>query len=380
MRVVLVNVNSFGGNFSYSLALAKAYSEKKEVESCTLIVPKNTYIQNISEKVFWKPILCNDQPTIQNKWLRRFHFVYRALIGPMKLWWYLLMLPRSVVVFNDYEQATTLFWVPFFLILKRKHSLGVILHDPDRDAYMRWKPLSVLTMKCFMRIPHVAFYHEYLPSKSYYRISIPFVNVPHGVYLHGLYDKKLFDDILFWKGNASLWVIPGNIREEKNYLAIIRALKKHPNSKLLIAGKLSSSRVNIDLYKTEAVKEMVSERIMWIEKFLSEEEFQSVIKVSDIVLLYYKDSFVSQSGILNIIAPHKKRLLTSKINSALSNMVAKYSLGVRAELNDEKLSSALAQLENEDNNNKTNNWDTYMNENSWKAHVEIALGFFNKKI
>lgn len=376
MKIVLVNVNSFGGNYSYSLALAKAYSNDIRVESCTLVVPENALKEDISNKVSWELLGCNDQPSIENKWFRKIHYIYRAIVGPIKIWWYLLNLPKSIVIFNDYEQFSAPFWVPLYLILKTKHSFGIILHDPDRDAYMKWRPLSVWTMKCVMSLPQVAFYHEYLPNKSYYHKSIPFISIPHGIYHNESFDVNLYNQLFNWKGDQILWCIPGNIRDEKNYLMIIQALKNHPESKLLIAGKPSSSKVDVELYKTESKKVGVENQILWVEKFLTEAELQSVVKVSDLILLYYKESFVSQSGILNLIAPHKKKVLTSKINSALSHTVAKNDIGLCVGLDASELEYALRVLEKEDSTLRHKNWDNYMKEHSWDSHVKLVLDSF----
>jgi hypothetical protein len=79
--------------------------------------------------------------------------------------------------------------------------------------------------------------------------------------------------------------------------------------------------------KELATKWGVNQQILWIEKYLTEEEMTAALQSADIVLLYYAASFHAQSGILNQVAPLKIPVITGKLENALTQTVEQYNLG-----------------------------------------------------
>jgi hypothetical protein len=377
MNIVIYNTNSFGGNYEYSKQIAAAYIENKEVNSCEVIVPQNS---NGDTQPYLKKKLLPDIPRTSNKLLKKIYFLYRSLVNPFKFYSYLKSLPRSVIIFNDFDQYTSVFWAPFFRGLRSKHIFSVILHDPDRDNYFPAKSLSEFSMAQVMSVIHIAFYHELLPDKPYYQNSKALkVKVPHGIYTHAGYNQKFYDELISKKGGDKLISILGNIRDEKNYEMVIKCLPQIQHTKLLVAGKASSSNVPIAHYKKLITDTGVSDRVLWEERFMTDDEFQSAIKASDVVLLYYKDTFTSQSGVLNLIAPHKKYVIVSDVPSALRETVNKFFIGKVVKLEDSAFAQSLNELINTvDLKVVDGAWNKYLEYASWHNHVAIAVGTFKE--
>ena len=370
MNVIILNTNSFGGNYEYSRCLAEAYAANKEVHSCAVLIPSNA-LQPAND--IFKKELISDIPRIKNKLYRKFYFLYRSFINPLKTFFFLRKQPASIVVFNDYEQITSLLWVPLFRSLKKKHEFLVILHDPDRDHYLPVKTLSVLTMKKVMSIMDLALYHEVLPDKIYYRLPIPKINVPHGIYDFKEQDYSFLEKLKKEKGTDRLLGMLGNIRDEKNYKLVIESLPDLPGTKLLIAGEQASSDVPVKEYKERIEELNLQDRIIWMQKRLTDEELQAAISICDVILLYYKKSFASQSGILNLIALHKKTVIVSDTPSALTETVRKFGLGKIIPEESSEFVSAIHTVFNTNMLNLDQQWSVYISYASWENHVQTVI-------
>jgi len=380
MRVIVYNSSSFGGCFDYGKALVQAYKQHQEVEVVKWLVPQNAVADGIDS--VQKPFL-SDVLDSQSKWKKQLHFLYRVVVNPIILFFFLIKEKPSRVIFNDFEQLTAFFWVPLFRIfLKGKHRFCIILHDPDRDAYPPSLWFSRFSMKKIIGLMDVAIYHDFLPQKVYYEgfSQCSFVDLPHGFFTMPKPDPELFKGLSPYQNQGStIMAILGNIREEKNYHLAIEALSSLPDHRLIIAGKAANARVNIQHYRDLAVKFKVEDRVIWIEKFLTEEELSAVIEISDVILLNYSVSFTSQSGILNIVAPFRKELIVSDGPSSLASVVRKFGVGELVE--PESLHSLIHGLKNLESKELENriHWEEYLAYASWENHVEKAVSLFKQK-
>ena len=377
MNFVIYNPNSKGGNFKYTEYTAKALAEK----GCNVEVVFPPCNINTEGLFIAKPILCTDQTQTQtfNKIRKKLYFLFRIIANPFIFFFHIKNLPSSNILFNDFDQLTALLWTPLFAKLKKKHKFAVILHDPDRDAFPGGLKHTFRSMKAIMKIMDVAFFHEEIPKKEYYNsFNGSKVSIPHGIYLPAAIDKNLQNTIFQFKRNNKLLTIPGNIRFEKNYHLIIEALKDLPDCKLLIAGFPSSSKVNTMHLKKIAATGKVEKRILWLEKYLSENEFSTVINSSDLVLLYYKKSFTSQSGIFNQIAPFKKKVLLSKTNSAMYKVAKEFGIGtiVEPDNKDAFICGVNSAIKGKKNGSM---WNKYISYASWQKQAERIINAMTTK-
>lgn len=375
MNLVIYNINSFGGSYDYSKCIFEAYSNHACLRSCMMLMPVNAETEgaNILK------ILHGDVPLSSNKLYRKAHFLYRSFVNPFRLYAYLKKQPPCVVLFNDFDQTTAPFWVPFFRKLRNRHRFAVLLHDPDRDNYFSVKWLSRYTMNSITSFMDVAFYHGYLPERTYYKRGFLKVKVPHGIYGNTATDEDFFLHLkTLAEGNKIIGIL-GNIRPEKNYESAIDALRQLPGTKLLIAGNLATSSVSLNHYKEYAIKAGVQDKIIWIVDYLSWPRFNAAIKACDVVVMYYKSSFTSQSGILNAIAPFRKKMVISDTESSLKESVATYGLGkIVPHENVHKLVEAIRELFLSGSDSFFRNWENYIQASSWDTHVSIAVQQYKK--
>jgi len=368
MNVIIYESASFGGCYEYAVQLFANYSRHREVNYCNLVLPvKSSY-----NEPGVKQILISDQP-IENKLLGKLSFLYRIFINPLILFFFAIRQRPSLLMLNDFEQLTVPIWVPLFYILKIKHQIAVILHDPDRDQYPPSYMYSVWCMKRIIKLVDFALYHDHLPEKPYYPVgSTQYLSVPHGIYPASKPNVKLLQDLQQQKSGYELTMgIIGNIRPEKNYQLVIEALSELPEVQLVIAGSPANSSVDTDQYKKLARELNVDAQIIWLEKYLSETELSSVITAVDLILLYYASTFTSQSGILNTIAPYEKRVIIADTHSGLAKIARENGIGKLVEPDNKD--SLLAAIKDHIQNNKNENWTLYMRKASWKKQIDLTI-------
>lgn len=374
MQIVIYNINSFGGNYEYAKALFDTTEKSGRFGKCSLLIPE---ISPLADRPNLFKILMSDKPGMNNRVLRQLHFVYRSFVNPWRFYKFLKNQQSAVVVFNDFDQLSSFFWSFFFRKLRKRHLFGVILHDPDRDHYFAKKGISEYTMKKVMSVMDVAFHHGYIPDKSYYNQTLRKVEIPHGIYTPAPVDAGFQTFLLQQKGDSNLIGILGNIRDEKNYEIIIESLKDLPNTKLLIAGSPANSSINTQLYRDKIKQHGLEERVIWVERFLTDNELSAAIAVCDVISLYYKETFTSQSGILNLIAPFKKRLIVSNVESSLKRVVSRYQIGVLVEPNNKRAYvEAANDLLAKEQQLFDEKWIKYLNDHSWENNISTITQVF----
>lgn len=376
MRIIIYNPNSFGGSFQYIKELCNYLKQNDKVESVTLVLPKNADY----DKEYVKKLLKSDLIKSTNALIKKAYFLYRTFLSPLSFWKWLRHQPPSVVIFNDFDQWSSWFIKYFFRLLSTKHKYGVILHDPDRDRYTSFLWLSRYTMKTVMSYMDIAFYHQFLPNRPYYKLAIPFVNIPQGIYYNSTtsIDESFYNNILSQKQGKKIISIVGNIRDEKNYDLIIRSLTNLPDVKLLVVGKSASSVVDTEEYK-KTIKELgLENRVIWDERYITDEEFSAAIKASDILCLYYKKTFTSQSAVLNSIAPFKKPVIIADVQSGMSSLAKTFSVGEVIEPENLEVFVATVKKIIHSGNDYTSNWQNYIEYSSWENSSKMIVDSFNK--
>lgn len=365
-RVIIYESSSFGGNCRYAHELSLAYAQNADYETVHLVLPRNSN----SESNFSKKILMNDIPQ-GNLLFVRFHFLLRSFINPFIFLFWLISRPSSLVIFNDFEQLFSPIWVPLYKLFLRKHHFCIFLHDPDRDAYPPNLFFSSLSMKTLLWLCPTALYHQHLPAKPYYtNKSVSFLSVPHGIYTQPKSDVAFSNYLKGLKGERILLSILGNIRFEKNYHQAIRCLPHLPDCLLLIAGKPANSSIDIDLMKQYANEHRVSDRIIWHISYMSESQLSAAIEITDICLLNYLPSFASQSGMINMYAPYRKKLVISDTESGLASLNREYRIGAFCDpLNDASFVQAVELITVTD---VTQSWSDYLLFASWDRQVSIV--------
>jgi glycosyltransferase involved in cell wall biosynthesis len=374
MKIILYEPSSFGGCYEYLKQLYIHYKLNPSVSSCKIIIPSNAPLEAGDDIL---KVLQPDEVPTNYKILKRINFLYRNFINPLTFFRILLSQPPSLVIFNDFEQLYAPLWTALYRWFLKKHKFIIILHDPDRDLYPPSKKYSAFCMKKIMGLMDLALYHEYLPAKPYYlnNKKTKYISIPHGIYPVHSPDIDMLEELkkINNSGNHTIISIPGNIRKEKNYKIAIQAIKYFPDIILIIAGKPANSIINADEYEAYAKELNVHPRVIFIRKFLTDEQFAAILTFSDIILLNYSARFSSQSGILNIVAPYKKTLIYSKGKSGLAEIATRFNAGIGINPDDsESLKNALTYYF-EKHPDFSKEWGNYLNYASWDKHVNIVL-------
>lgn len=376
MRFIVYNPNSFGGNFQYIKELFSYLEKADGVTSAVLVLPQNVrYDGGNGYK-----LLKSDLPKTSIPVFKKLYFLYRTFANPLLFWNWLRKQPPSCVIFNDYDQWSSWFTRYFFKALKRKHRYGIILHDPGRDGYTPFLWLSQYTMKTVMSYIDIAFYHQFLPDKPYYKKNIPYVNIPQGIYTTATagIDQNFYASIMEQKGDNKLLSIIGNIRDEKNYDLILSAIVDLPGVVLLVTGKPSHSGVPTAAYKKMIIDLGIEKRVIWEERYITDDEFSAAIVASDILSVYYKRSFTSQSAVLNSIAAFRKPVIIADTESGMSILAKKYSVGAVIEPENKELFVAAVKKLLADKTDYTDNWNRYMEYSSWKNSSRLIIAAFSQ--
>lgn len=378
LNVIIYNPNSIGGNFIYANCLFDEYTKRSGI-ICNLILPKNAKLYNNVPGLF--KILLSDVCLSKYKVLKRLYFIYRSCVNPILLFLFIARQKPSLVIFNDYDQISSIFWVPCFFPLKLKHKFAVILHDPDRDNYLKSKLLSQLTMSTVMRLMHYGLYHETLPERYYYKKGVIFSSIPHGVYHNNMKpDRELSEHMAKLKETKVICTILGNIRKEKNYELAIQSLQNTKNIHLVVAGKDANSGYSSSSLIELATTLGVEKKVTFILKYLTDEQISAVLDNTDVLLLNYSSSFSSQSGILNLAAPFKSNLVISKTNSALYKIARQYNLAKFVEADSLKDLQKLFQDLDISGFGKKIEWSDYIMHASWEKNVDITLNLIYGKV
>jgi hypothetical protein len=118
----------------------------------------------------------------------------------------------------------------------------------------------------------------------------------------------------------------------------------------------------------------VADRIIWLERFLSDEELSAVLETTDIILLAYSASFKSQSAIFASLIPFSSNLVASEGENAMAKAVRNYNLGELVTPDDlESLVEGIGRAK-QYVGTKRPGWSAYKAANSWTKNAETIWG------
>jgi glycosyltransferase involved in cell wall biosynthesis len=164
----------------------------------------------------------------------------------------------------------------------------------------------------------------------------------------------------------------GYVRDGKNLDLAIKALAEVPEVVLVVAGSVASMKDRpFQYYKDLADEIGVTDRCLFFEGFVSDEEMGRFFSGTDFILLTYSASFHSQSGVLNVAAKARKLILASASPSPMMHAVSKYQLGVTVEPDSmDAIVSGMRRLLEESFSPR---WDDYEAIASWHENARGIL-------
>lgn len=238
----------------------------------------------------------------------------------------------DLVLLDSYAEYLSPLWVwPHWILAKFRGVFYVAnIHDPVRDFVVGpkwWHNWSVSLAYWPIRLGVV---HQHLTEREVIPPHVAVVEAPVGVY--DLQEAKVDPRELrraWGAGKGSVVFLSfGFIRDNKNVDLLIRALVVNPEAMLVVMGSAqSSSNKPLSFYRNVAADLGVGERVVFREEFIPDEALAGYFAAADFIAITYNRTFYSQSGVLNVAARARRRVLASAGESPLKSSVTSYRLG-----------------------------------------------------
>ena len=319
-------------------------------------------------------------------WLRRLSRVVgnavRFVANQWRLAWEVFVRKPDVVLLDCYMEYLSPLWVwPHILIAKfYPITYAANLHDPVRDFVLGPKWWHDWSVKLAYAPIKVGVVHQHLTDRTVIPDHVSVVEAPVGVYdLHETKVDPLEVRRAWGAGEGTVVFLSfGFIRDNKNVDLLIRALVANPEAMLVVMGSAqSSSNKPLSFYRSLAADLGVSERVVFREEFVPDEALAGYFAAADFIAITYNQTFHSQSGVLNVAARARRRVLASAGESPLKSSVTNFQLGEFVEPDNlEALASGMNKLCRQARGVAevpAPDWDGYVAYASWDSNAAIIL-------
>lgn len=283
------------------------------------------------------------------------------------------------VLLGTYTEYLAPLWVaPLRKLAKQGVKFGAVVHDPVRGYVVGplwWHRWSIACGYSFLQ---KAFVHEAINLDTEKPMpQLQTTVIPHGSYYFypPQQTKEELRDELNIPVQAQVILSFGHIRDDKNLDLALKAITDFPNIYLIVAGKVSSTTQRPVTYYQELADNLgIADRCRWLIDFIPEDKVGNLFNVSDAVLLTYRESFQSASGVLNAAVAYQKPCIASAGEGNLKTVVQKYNLGVFVKPDDwQAIRDGIQQWLN---GIEAPQWEQYEQDNSWDKNAEIICQRF----
>lgn len=295
------------------------------------------------------------------------------------------------VLIGSYAEYFAPLWARSFRKLARRGvEFGVVVHEPVRDFQLGpkgWHDRSVKSAYSFVKY---AFTHDEGRIDSADTIpGLRRIVIPHGPqrFPDAAESRSETRKRLNIPEDAVVLLSFGHIRDNKNLDFSIRALASVPEAFLLVAGKRNAASQKPEEHYVRLAEELgVAARCRWIFDYVSDAEAANLFGASDLVMLTYRSSFHSASGVMNLAARYRKEVVASAGEGSLKSVCQKHQLGVWVE--PDKPEAVVEELrkwisrrgsagEGRAGKDRGPDWEGYEAENSWRRNAEIVCQAFS---
>jgi glycosyltransferase involved in cell wall biosynthesis len=169
----------------------------------------------------------------------------------------------------------------------------------------------------------------------------------------------------------------GSVRDYKGIDILLQALKGLDKKyMLLIAGESAGvSEKSLDYYKRLIQESGIQDRVLWINRYIADEEIPEIFAISDAIVLPYRKSFHAQSGVLNLAIGYEKPCVVSDVGG-IGKTVMEYNLGIAVKPEDaEDLVKGIQALFEEQ---KHYGFDRYKRDNNWDSACDKLIKVYEE--
>ena len=119
----------------------------------------------------------------------------------------------------------------------------------------------------------------------------------------------------------------------------------------------------------------MQDRVLWINRYIADEEIPEIFAVSDAIVLPYRETFHAQSGVLNLAIGYEKPCVVSDVGG-IGETVREYNLGMVVKPEDvEDLKKGIQALFEE---HKHYGFDRYKKENNWDSACDKLIKVYEE--
>ncbi len=274
----------------------------------------------------------------------------------------------------------------FLRPLAKKLPLVLTVHDV-KSHYDRFVSRDSFFRRS-LQIPHCLIVHyENGKSQLVDHWDLPgdrVVVIPHGIMkpLHKTPDKGAARKKLDIPSDRRVLLFFGSIRPNKGLDVLLRALKDvclhSPDALLIIAGALPRG-MSFEPYSEIIQRLNLSENVRAVIKFIPNEDVDSYMSASDVVVLPY-NKFEAQSGVLLRAYAHKKSMVVTNVG-AMGELVAADKVGLVIKPGiPEKLSVAIINVLDNPDSFQPHYTTELETKYDWKNIAKLTIRSYEKAI
>jgi glycosyltransferase involved in cell wall biosynthesis len=305
-----------------------------------------------------------------NSVIRRTRFLGAQFVSPYRLLSLARKRQADVIHLANINHLTFPFWKR---LIPANSRLVVTAHDVRRAKKIisrRWEERALCD--CYRRCAAVFVHSESQRAdlRNFAGISDGQIHtVPHGPYSYpaasGERDKLRRDYGLPVEGDVALCF--GSIRDDKNLMNTLLSLKHVPDPPCVLVAGRGGGKGNrsVDWYQQQVREAGLESRVVFLDRYISDEEVGNLFQVSDVALLTYKTSFTSQSGVLNV-AMHYGVPVIATPAPTMAESIRQFGVGIVADDEDPTaIASGVRQWQMRRKEFVAARFGEYLNANSW---------------
>ena len=371
-----------GGIGRYLNEIIRVQVDQGEFEIGLACSPDFEYLQNLP---------CSTFPTLmtlgsKNPLVRRARFLLAQWISPWRLYRLADQFKPKIIHFSNINYLAYASW------RRKLQRLGVkmvaTVHDVRRAKALIYRPYEERMLKQFYRDCAALFVH----SQEQVDDLIDFAQVeekrvhivPHGPYEYPATTAKK-ETLLARYGISQqrpVGLFFGYIRDDKNLENLLRGLALCSERPYLVIAGSGGGKGNksVNWYRSLAAQLGIEADVKFMDRYIADEEVGDLYEVADFSALTYRESFSSQSGVLNVSAHYRKPVLVTP-SPTLAATVRQSGIGLVTTSSEAKsiadgIQSLLPRLDQ--------NWeaifDQYLFDYGWRENVERTAKVYRKVI
>ncbi|QXD16180.1 glycosyltransferase family 4 protein [Rhodocaloribacter litoris] len=368
-----------GGIGRYTHELMRALGRHAGVEVEVLCSPDFEWKRDPSYRA-WEGLWTLSHPVPV---LRRANFVIGQFVNPRRAIDYVRAQGIDVLHLANVNHLT----FPLWRRALDESGVPVVLsaHDIRRQKPILHRGWEERQLQAFYRRADALFVH----SRYQERELIDFAGVaperihvvPHGPYPHRPV-RRAREEIRAGLGlpaDRPVALFFGQLRDEKNLDGFLEAMARAGDHLyLLVAGASSSRHRDGPFYRKRARQLGLERRVMFLDRFIEEEEVGELFVASDWVALPYREDFTSQSGVLNVAAHYRRPVLVSSA-PVLRETVETCDIGVVAPGDTvEALVEGIRRMNERLAAGHAHAFEAYERHYSWERNAEITLSVYRQ--